>query len=57
MGKTKDHNKLCKLVKKDYHKTNLKEYSKLVRNPNFICAKCGRVAQETKHLCKPAKLE
>ncbi|MCF7794411.1 MAG: hypothetical protein K9N09_04735 [Candidatus Cloacimonetes bacterium] len=57
MGKTKDHKKLCKLVKKDYHKTNLKEYSELVKYPRYICQKCGHAAAEAKSLCKPAKLE
>ena len=48
--------KICKLVKKDFMKTNLKEYSGLVKNPQFVCMKCGHVAKDKKYLCKPVEL-
>jgi rubrerythrin len=49
--------KICKLAKKDFMKTNLKEYSKLVKNPLFVCQKCGHVAANKTNLCKPVELE
>jgi hypothetical protein len=55
MGK-KEKIKLCKLTKKEFINTNLKEYSELVKNPKFVCTKCGRVAGEKKYLCKPMEL-
>jgi hypothetical protein len=48
--------KVCKLVKKDFQKSNLKEFSDLVKNPKFVCQKCGRVANDKKYLCKPIEL-
>lgn len=53
----KKKSKLCKLVKKDYLKENLKLYSELVKDPKYICTKCGRVAADAKYLCKPDELE
>jgi len=49
--------KLCKLVKNDYIKTSLKEYLEMIKNPKFVCSKCGRVAVEQKFLCKPVELD
>lgn len=49
--------KLCKLVKKDFLKGDLEEYIKLVKKPEYICDKCGRVANEKKFLCSSEKLE
>lgn len=48
---------LCKLVKKDLLKGNLKEYAELVKNPKYICLKCGRVAEDKKYLCKAVELK
>ena len=47
---------LCKRVKEDFLKEDLKEYKKLVNSPKYICTKCGRVANEKDNLCKPEKL-
>ena len=47
-------NKLCDLKK--LLKKNLKEYVKYVDKPEFVCHKCGRVANERKTLCKPARI-
>lgn len=46
---------LCKLVADDYHKKNRSKYLKLIRNPNYLCKKCGRVAVNEINLCKPEK--
>jgi hypothetical protein len=46
--------KLCelkKLLKKD-----LSEYIINVNNPKYVCTKCGRVANEKKLVCSPAKI-
>ena len=48
---------LCKLVKDDYLKENLKEYIKMVKEPKYICKKCGRVAEKEGMLCKPKKMD
>ncbi len=52
----KEKTKLCKLAKKEFINTNLKEYSELVKIPKFVCTKCGRAAGEKKYLCKPVEL-
>lgn len=47
---------LCKLVKNDFLKKHFSEYMDLVANPEWICRKCGRVANDPKSLCKPILL-
>jgi len=47
---------LCKLVKKDFLKKHFSEYRGLVANPEWVCRKCGRVANDPKLLCKPIQL-
>ena len=46
---------LCDLDKKEIEK-KLPEISKIVLNPNYICRKCARAAQQKEYLCKPQKL-
>ena len=48
--------KLCKLVKKNLQKEDLKAFKKLVKNGKFLCENCGRVAAKSSHLCKSVKL-
>jgi hypothetical protein len=55
MGENKNKH-LCKMVRKDYLKENLKEYAEIVKNPKYICTKCGRVSVAKKYLCKPKEL-
>jgi hypothetical protein len=31
-------------------------YKRLIRNPKFVCRKCGRAAVSAKSLCEPEKL-
>lgn len=45
---------LCKLAKGSFR---LKDVRPLVREPRFICEKCGRAAASKKSLCAPKKLE
>ena len=47
---------LCKLVKNDFLKKHFSEYKDLAANPEWICRKCGRVANDPKFLCKPILL-
>jgi hypothetical protein len=37
-------------------KNNLEDYKKFVRNPQFVCKKCGRAAAKAENLCQPDKL-
>ena len=48
---------MCKLVKDDLMKEDMKKYSKLVADARYVCKKCGLVSNEEDRLCKPAKLE
>jgi hypothetical protein len=47
---------LCYLNNLGFQNSNPKEYKELVRNPQFMCKNCGRVAESDKNLCKPEKL-
>ena len=47
--------KLCKWSKSKYTK-DLKVLREIVQEPEFYCKDCGRVANDKKLLCKPAKL-
>lgn len=51
-----DHEKhLCLLKNIGYVKRNLEGYKTLVRDPNYVCRKCGRAAANKKNLCKPER--
>lgn len=47
---------LCYLNNLGFQNTNEKEYKQLVKNPEFLCKNCGRVAASERNLCKPVKL-
>lgn len=53
MGEKDQH--LCKL--KDELKEDFNRYVRLIKDPRFVCLKCGRAANEEKRLCKPVSLE
>ncbi len=42
--------------KKERIKDKFEEYKDLVRDPKFVCKKCGRSSNDKKNLCKPEKL-
>jgi len=46
---------LCKWKQEDIAK-KLDKFSDIVRNPQFVCTKCGRVADKKKWLHKPVAL-
>ena len=50
--KTKE---LCKWKEDDINK-KFEKFSDIVRNPKFVCKKCGRVADKKKWLHKSAAL-
>ena len=41
---------------KERIKTDLKLLKSIVRNPRYLCTKCGRAANKKQWLCKPASL-
>lgn len=47
---------LCYLQNLGYVESNLDDYKELVRNPRYICKKCGRAAASEKNLCSADKL-
>ncbi len=49
MGKKK----LCKLVQEGQLSKKIKKYIDKVESPEYICLKCGRVAEKKSVLCKP----
>ncbi|MBW8002507.1 MAG: hypothetical protein FVQ80_10865 [Planctomycetes bacterium] len=51
------HNQhLCYLVNLGFQQRRPAEYRSLIKEPKFICKKCGRAAAKAKNLCNPAKL-
>jgi hypothetical protein len=47
---------LCYLNNLGFQISNPKEYKELVKDGQFLCRVCGRVAASEKNLCKPMKL-
>jgi len=47
---------LCYLNNLGFQISNPKEYKELVKNPEYMCKNCGRVAASEANLCKPEKL-
>ncbi len=47
---------LCYLANVGYQQQNTDEYKSLVRHPNYLCKHCGRVAEDKRNLCTPAKM-
>lgn len=43
-------------IKKSLLKENLVEIQRYVSNPQFICGKCARVANDGANLCKPKRM-
>ena len=45
---------LCDIVK--HGEVSLEQLKEFVRDPNYICNKCGRTAKTASNLCEPVKL-
>lgn len=48
---------LCMAENVGFVKNNLEEYKKYIRNPRFVCKKCGRAAARAENLCSPDGLD
>ncbi|MGD8989995.1 MAG: hypothetical protein PVI00_00945 [Desulfobacterales bacterium] len=48
--------KMCDWKKKDVSK-NFGKFADIVRNPKFVCKKCGWVSTKKSYLHKPATLK
>jgi hypothetical protein len=47
---------LCYLQNIGFLLRNWEDYKNLVKNPQYVCKACGRVAASDKNLCAPEKL-
>jgi hypothetical protein len=47
---------LCYIVSQGFHLSDPQEYQSLVKEPEFKCRHCGRVAKSENNLCKPTEL-
>ncbi|MDJ0829010.1 MAG: hypothetical protein QNI92_04100 [Desulfobacterales bacterium] len=47
---------LCMAESVGFVKNNLESYKEFVRNPKFVCKKCGRAAASDSNLCQPDPL-
>ncbi len=49
---------LCAMVGKNgLSKEDIKKFVKLVDQPEYVCERCGRAANDKKNLCRPAKIK
>ena len=48
--------KMCEWKKKDVSK-DFKKFADIVRNPKFVCKKCGWVSTQKTYLHKPTALK
>ena len=48
---------LCYLNNLGFQISNQQEYKDLVKEPQYMCTNCGRVATSEKNLCKPVMLK
>ncbi len=47
---------LCHLISIGYGKAEPGEYKSLIKNGQYYCKSCGRVAADAENLCLPEKL-
>lgn len=48
--------RMCKWNRKKLKK-DMPAFAESIKNPNFVCTKCVRAANQKKHLCKPVPLD
>jgi rubrerythrin len=46
---------LCYIISQGFNLSNESEFAELIKDPQFKCQKCGRLAKEKINLCKPVK--
>jgi hypothetical protein len=49
-----DH--LCYLVNMGYLESNFNDYAELIKDPKFICKRCGRGSDSKDNICQPKKI-
>lgn len=47
---------LCYLANIGFQQSNTAQYKEFVKDAQYLCKACGRVAAQAKNLCKPVKL-
>jgi hypothetical protein len=47
---------LCYLNNLRFQESNPEDFKEMVKNPQYFCKNCSRVATDSKNLCKPEKL-
>ena len=47
---------LCKQISSKILEKDFKEYIRIVKEPKYVCLKCGRVAKKEGYLCKAEKI-
>ncbi|OHB52970.1 MAG: hypothetical protein A2Y07_11970 [Planctomycetes bacterium GWF2_50_10] len=47
---------LCYLANVGFQQSHTDDYKELVKDGQYFCKACGRVAANPQNLCKPAKL-
>ncbi len=47
----------CKRITPGFLKKHLEEYKEWIKEPHYICKKCGRVARRSRDLCEPFPLD
>jgi hypothetical protein len=47
---------LCEIAKKIDIKKKLDKYAELIKDPGYVCVKCGRSAADKGNLCRPEKI-
>jgi hypothetical protein len=52
----KKEKRMCKWKENDISE-KFDKYLNIIKNPKFVCKKCGRVANKKKFLHKPASLK
>ena len=56
MPHAKHDQHLCYMENMGYLIKHLPHYKQLIREPKFVCKKCGRAAKSKINLCRPDKL-
>ena len=50
------HQHLCYIISQGFPLSDEYEYQSLIKDPQFKCQHCGRVANSDQNLCEPVKL-